>query len=111
MIENEHAVVFIIQMTNWNSLEIVKDSDSIPCSDDGGRRQVIEVKLVVIVVLDEELEFIYLLLIELLGARNHSTLVSTEFVLVGRDLKRRVRFRIEVLLSVGSDAFSAVAEV
>jgi hypothetical protein len=98
-------------MAHWNSLEIVKDSNSIPCSDDGGRGQVIEVKLVVVVVLDEKLEFINLLLSEFLGARNHSTLVSTEFVLVRRDLKRSVRFWIEVLLSVVSDAFGVVAEV
>ena len=64
-----------------------------------------------VVVLNEEFKLVNLLLIEFLSARNHATFVSTELVLVRRNLKWRVRFWVEVFLRVRGDTFCVVTEV
>jgi len=64
MVEYNQTVVLSIQMSYRDSLEVVENAHTVTSPDDSRRWEVVQVKFVVVVVLDEEFEFIHLLLAE-----------------------------------------------
>jgi len=51
-------------MSYRDSLEVIENAHTVTSPDDSRRWEVVQVKFVVVVVLDEEFEFIHLLLAE-----------------------------------------------